>query len=93
MQGDAAEQLHVEVTKTEHPRGSLSDHGVGVGQELVQGSALFEPLLEIGGHRAEFVVRHGRVVRREQLYLIRDLAELFDLSIVSVTEYTHRFTS
>src|SRR3546814_9173190 len=40
MQGNGAQQLHVEMTHPENPLAALADHGKRLGQQIVQRSAI-----------------------------------------------------
>ena len=56
VQDDAAHQLDVEVALPEDPLGRLAHGGEGVGQDVVQGLALFEALAQPVRTHAEFGV-------------------------------------
>ncbi len=49
VEDDAAHELHVEVPHVEHASAALAHHREGLGQEVVEGLTLGDPLLEFGG--------------------------------------------
>ena len=59
VEDDSADELDVEVAHPCRPAGGLPDDGEGLGQDVIQGSALGELFLEFGGFRPELPVGQG----------------------------------
>ena len=89
MQGDAAHHLHEEGTHSQHAGCRLPHRGERLGQDVVEGLAVGEPLFEPNGLRRKLVVRHGRVSFGEHIHLFRQLFQLAHLSFVLVENGRH----
>ncbi len=63
VQHHAADQLHVEVPLAERALGCLAHHGERLGQQIVQRRPIGQPLAELGGLRAQRLIRQ-RLHRR-----------------------------
>jgi hypothetical protein len=59
MEDDPADELDVEVAHPGRAPGGLADDGEGLGQDVVEGRALGELLLELGGLPPQLVVGQG----------------------------------
>ncbi len=76
VQRGAAHELHVEVALAERAPGRLADRGERLGQQVVEGLAVGEPLLELVGHRAQLGVGQRGEVVFDRVDLVRDPLEL-----------------
>ena len=65
VEGEAADELHVEVPHPQHPPARLADDREGLGQDVVERLALREPFLELGRLGGERVVVEGLHLRLE----------------------------
>ena len=67
MEHDAADKLHRIGPHAQHPVGSLPDGGKGLGQQIVQRLAVFQPLPKLGGLAPEgfFAERLVLVLQRQ----------------------------
>ena len=85
MQGDAADQLHVEMAHLEGALARLAPYGECLGQKGVQALPVFDTLLEFGGFELEFFV--GEVRNRGLQFVDRDDLglDLLDLAVASGT--------
>ena len=72
VQHDAAHQLHPVGTHAQHAVGSLPDGGESLRQDVVQGLAIGETVLELLGLGLELGVAHGLVLISQSIDLVHD---------------------
>jgi hypothetical protein len=82
VEHDAADQLHVEVPHVQRPAAGLANDGKGLGQEVVEGLALSEPVAELDGPRPELLVGECLNVRFFGVDLGDERADSFQLTLV-----------
>ena len=70
VEDDAADELHPVGLHAQHPPGRLPAGGKGLGQDIVQGLAVFQPLLEFRGLGLELFVGEGGVLSVQGLDLV-----------------------
>ena len=87
MQHHAADQLHVEVTLAERPLGCLADHGECLGLQIVERGAAGQPFAELGGLRAQCLVRQRLHCRFEGVDLRHTSLIALERTIVGGAEY------
>ena len=87
MQGDAADQLHVEMTQSQCAARGLAHHCKGFGQQLIERAALGEPGAELGGLRAQRLIRQCLQHRLQRAGFAHVSAEIFDEPIVAAPKY------
>ena len=86
MEHDAADQLHRVGTHAQDPVRCLPDGSEGLGEQVVQGLALLEPLLEEGGLALQRLFGEGLVFIFQGQDLINGGADLADLTLRPGTE-------
>ena len=86
VQDHAAGQLHVVLTLAQHPLGRLAHHGEGFRQDLLQGIAVRQTILEGVGHHAQFVVGQGRELGLQRIDALGVVLEGLDLAVVGRAE-------
>ena len=86
MQHDTADDLHREVLHAQHAPAGLAADGVGVGQDVVQGLALGQPLFQGGGHGLQLGIGHGLVLGFQSHHLVGDGLDALELFIGIGTE-------
>ena len=67
VEGEAADELDVEVPHVQHAAPRLPHHREGLGQEVVEGLALGQPLAELGRLGLELGVAQGQERRLERV--------------------------
>ena len=87
VQHHAADQLHVEVTLAERALGGLAHHGERLGQQVVQRGAAGQALAELGGLRAQRLVRQRLHRRLEGIDLRHPPLIALERTIVGGAEY------
>ena len=86
VQGDAAEQLDVEVAHAERALARLAHDGERLGQHVVERRAVRDALLELGRLRPQRLVGKGADRRLERIDLAHLLAELLEQPFVAAAE-------
>ena len=86
VEDDAAHQLHPVGPEAQHPVRRLPDGGEGLGENVVQGLAVLEAVLELLGFPLELGVAHGLVLVGHGLNFIRDGSNGFQLPGAVVAE-------
>ena len=80
MQCRAAHELHVEVTQAQRALGGLAHGGEGFRHQLVEGLAIVETLLELGGLALELLVIERCNLVFQRIGCLSDKLKLLDLS-------------
>ena len=80
VQCRAAHELHVEVTQAQCALRCLTHSGEGFRHQLVEGFAIVETLLELGGLALEFLVVKRRNLIFQRIGRLSDVLKLLDLS-------------
>ena len=86
MQGDAANQLHIEVTHAKHAGRGLAHHGKGFRQQLVERLALLEGVLELRRLVGQLDIRQRRNTVTQPIDLGHDSAHALELAVIFCTE-------
>ena len=86
VQDHAPGQLDVVLTLAQHPLGRLAHDGEGLGQDLVQGLAVRQSVLEGVGHHPQFVVGQGREPGLQRIDPLSLVLKSLDLAVVGRTE-------
>ena len=86
VEDNAADHLHVIMTLAERTFGRLANGGEGLGQDVVEGLARLQPVLENPGLLAQPVVGHHLQLGLEGVDLVHDLAERADVAVVGRPE-------
>ena len=74
MQDNAADELHRIGPHTQHPVCRLPDGGEGLRQQIIQGFAVLQPLLELGGLAPKLLLAQSLVaVLQSQNFIYRGL--------------------
>src|SRR3546814_16876270 len=85
MQGNGAQQLHVEMTHPENPLAALADHGKRLGQQIVQRSAIDVALTKLCGFCSQLLIGQGRHAGFKRIDLRHLLAILLKDAVVTTT--------
>ena len=80
VQRRAAHELHVEVTQAQRALGGLAHGGEGFRHQLVEGLAIVETLLELGGLALELLVIERCNLVFQRIGCLSDKLKLLDLS-------------
>ena len=86
MQGGAAHQLHIEVAQTERTLGRLTNGSEGFRHDLIEGFAVVDAFLELGGLAFELLVIEGRNLVFQRIGRLGDVLEFLDLSAFAHTQ-------
>ena len=86
MQNNPADNLDVEGAHANNAFGHFAHGGKRVGQQVVEGLALGEPLFEAPGLCAQFVVAHGHVHGLTRVDRFQQRREPFDLPVAACAE-------
>ena len=86
VEHDAADQLHVVVALSEGSLGGFAHGGERLGQEVVQGLALFETLLELARAHAQRRIGEPGTLRLEPVDPLDGGFELLDQPVVRAAE-------
>jgi hypothetical protein len=78
----AAHELHVEVPHVQHAPARLADDRKGLGLQIAQGLALFQPIAELGRLGPKLIVRKGLDRRLERVDLLDERAQPFQFAFV-----------
>ena len=81
MQDDAADELHPVGAQAQHPVRRLPDGGKGLRQDVVQGLALPQALLELRSLGLKLFVGQGAVFLLQGLDLVGDGVDGFQLPL------------
>ena len=81
MEHHAAHQLHPVGPQAQHPDGGLPHGGEGLGEDVVQGFAIGQALLEAGRLGGELGVGQGLILRLQGLDLINNGVDLLQFPV------------
>lgn len=86
MQHNAADKLHPVGTQTQHPVRCLPDGGEGLGENVVGGLPVLQPLLKLGGLCLKLGVGEGFILLLQRLDLVGNGIDFFQLVVAICTE-------
>ena len=86
MKRDTADHLHIVMALAERPLGGFANRREGLGQQIVELGAVFEPLAEQDCLVRQFFVGQRTDRRFERVDRLDDLAELGDIAVVCRSE-------
>ena len=86
MQHNAADKLHPVGTQTQHPVRCLPDGGEGLGENVVGGLPVLQPLLKLGGLCLKLGVGEGFILLLQCLDLVGNGIDFFQLVVAVCTE-------
>ena len=93
VQGDTADDLHVEVAHAQHALGGLAHDGERLGQQVVERLAVLESLAEGGRARGELGVAHLDVGRLNLVDVSSNLLKTLELLVGAHVEKLRKKTS
>jgi hypothetical protein len=71
----------------QHAPAGLAYGGKGLGQNVVEGLAVIQPLLEFRSLGFELLVGHGGIFGVQRLYLVHDRFDALELLVGMTAEY------
>jgi hypothetical protein len=86
VQDHATQELDIEMAHAEHPLGGFAAHGESIGEDIVQGFALGQALLELGGLVQKLLVVERGHLGLENVDLVHEGVELFELLRIRVAD-------
>ena len=86
MQDNAADELDIEGAQTQDPGGGLPGCGKGLGQEIVQGLAAVQALLELRGLAQELGVGEIPILRLQGVDGVHQGRQALELPLVFTAE-------
>ena len=86
MQHNAADKLNPVGTQTQHPVRCLPDGGEGLGENVVGGLSIFQPLLKLGGLCLKLGIGEGFILLLQCLDLVGNGIDFFQLVVAVCTE-------
>ena len=85
VEAHAADELHIKVAHAQDAAGSLAGHRKGLGQDIVQGLTVGQPLLELSSAASELVISKVLHLRLQGIDFLHYLAIAGDFFIIIVT--------